>query len=186
VELLIQQPGIGEVRMLQPALTAVAKRPIVLVKPPHVPNAVGFAYTGIPLANLMLLNTQSSADLLWSAEQILKTGSCGALLLWQQHMRADSLRRLSLNAQASETLLFVMRPLAARQDASPAALRLAIRPTADGVSIDIVKRKGPIGVEPFDLVLKHSPVLLNPYGRTSKSARKIEPVASPMTVSTAG
>lgn len=73
------------------------------------------------------------------------------------------------------TLLFVMRPLAARHDASRAALRLAVRPVAEGVSVDIVKRKGPIGIEPFDVALKPSPILLSPHGRPSKTSR-IEPV----------
>jgi hypothetical protein len=63
-----------------------------------------------------------------------------------------------------------MRPLAARQDASPAALRLAIRRTVDGVSVDTVRRKGPIGIEPFDVVLKHSTALLTSYRRSSTTA----------------
>ena len=31
-----------------------------------------------------------------SAEQILRTGNCSALVLWQNHIRAESLRRLLL------------------------------------------------------------------------------------------
>jgi hypothetical protein len=75
-------------------------------------------------------------------------------------LNEHELRRFSCggkSAQAPETSLFVMGPLDARQDASPAALRLAIRRTPDGVLVHTVKRKGPIGVELFDVVLKHSP-----------------------------
>ncbi|SAL05466.1 cell division protein [Caballeronia arationis] len=175
VELLVQQPGIGEIRMLQPALKAVAKRPVVLIKPPQVPNAMGLSYVGIPFDKIMMLNPSSTADALWSTEQILKANTCGAVLLWQQHIRADSLRRLLLAAQSSEMLLFVLRPIAAQQDASPAALRLALRPVADGVSVDIIKRKGPVGIEPFAVALKPSPILLSPHGRPSKRSR-VEPV----------
>ncbi|BBU33444.1 hypothetical protein BTHE68_71780 (plasmid) [Burkholderia sp. THE68] len=179
-ELLVQQPGIGEVRLLQPALAKVAKRPIVLLKPPHTPNALGLSYIGVPPDKIMRLNVGTSADALWAAEQILKTNTCGALLLWQQHMRAEALRRLSLCVQASEMLLFVLRPLAAQQDASPASLRLAVRPAAEGVSIDIVKRKGPLGIEPFDVAVRPSPILLSPHGRSSnRGARKLSPVAIP-------
>jgi protein ImuA len=39
---------------------------------------------------------------------------------------------LRLAAQAGETLFFMVRPLAAAQDASPAPLRLARRPKAGG------------------------------------------------------
>jgi cell division inhibitor SulA/protein ImuA len=177
VELLVQQPGIGEIRMLQPALKTASKRPIVFIKPPHVPNALGLSYLGIPLDKIMLLQSGSTADTLWAAEQVLKTNTCGAVLLWQQHIRAESLRRLTLCAQSSESLLFVVRPLAAQQDASSASLRLAIRPATNGVQISIVKRKGPIGVDPFDVVLEPSPILLSPHGRSTKPSRVLAPTA---------
>jgi cell division inhibitor SulA/protein ImuA len=177
VELLVQQPGIGELRMLQPALAAMAKRPIVFIKPPHVPDVMGLAYIGIPPDKLIRLEAKKTADTLWSTEQILKMNTCGAVLLWQQNMRPESLRRLLLVSQSSEMLFFVLRPLAVQQDASPASLRLAIRPAADGVSVNIVKRKGPVGTEPFDLALKPSPILLSPYGRSSKAGRALAPTA---------
>lgn len=184
IELLVQQPGVGEIRLLQPALKAVAKRPVVLIKPP-LPNVAGFAYIGIPTDKMMVLNAEKTADVLWSTEQVLKAGTCGAVLLWQQYIRAESLRRLSLHATSADTLLFVMRPLAAQQDSSPASLRLAIRPSADGVSIEIVKRKGPIGAGPFEVVLNPSPVLISPFGRPGKRSRQVErdvPAVAPATV----
>src|SRR5260370_39210217 len=46
VELLVQQPGVGEGRLLQPALGAVSKRPIALLPPPQTPNALALGYTG--------------------------------------------------------------------------------------------------------------------------------------------
>lgn len=70
----------------------------------------------------MLVKTQSTADSLWSAEQILRAGSCGALLFWAQHVKSSSLRRLHLAAQSSETLFVMIRPLATAQDSSPALL----------------------------------------------------------------
>ena len=39
VDLLLQQPGIGEMRLLRPALAAAASRRIVLLQPPHPPQA---------------------------------------------------------------------------------------------------------------------------------------------------
>jgi len=143
VDLLLQQPGIGELRLLRPALAEVAKRRVVLLQPPHPPQALAMAALGVPPAELIWLRAGQTADALWAAEQVLRSGSCGALLFWQNHMRADSLRRLHLAAQAGETLFFLMRPLAASQDASPAPLRLALRPQAGGIEIDFVKRRGP-------------------------------------------
>jgi len=47
-----------------------------------------------------------------AAEQVLKSGTCGALLFWQNHMRSESLRRLHIAAQQGETQFFQIRPLA--------------------------------------------------------------------------
>jgi len=165
VEFLTQRTGVGEMRLLAPAL-AVSKRPIVLLQPSATPNIAGLAYVGLPAENLLMLTPKSSADALWSAEQILRTGSCGALLFWQSHVRADSLRRLQLAAKSGDTLFFVMRHLAAAADPSPAELRLALR-AADGgkVQVEIVKRKGPTCDRTLVIDARPSPILLSRHGR---------------------
>jgi protein ImuA len=106
----------------------VAARRIVLLQPPHPPQALALAALGVPPSQLIWLRSSRSSDALWAAEQVLRSGSCGALLFWQNHARGESLRRLHLAAQGGDTLFFMMRPLAAAQDASPAPLRLALRP----------------------------------------------------------
>jgi protein ImuA len=143
IDLLLQQSGIGEMRLLRPALAAVAARRVVLLQPPHPPQVLALATLGVPPSQLIWLRTGSTSDALWAAEQVLRSGSCGALLFWQNHVRGEHLRRLHLAAQAGETLFFMMRPLAARQDASPAPLRLALRPQSGGIEISFVKRRGP-------------------------------------------
>jgi protein ImuA len=97
----------------------------------------------VPPSQLIWVRATRTADALWAAEQVLRSGSCGALLFWQNNVRAENLRRLHLAAQAGETLFFMMRPLAAGQDASPAPLRLSLRPQAGGIEIGFVKRRGP-------------------------------------------
>jgi protein ImuA len=168
VDLLIQQPGVGEIRLLRPALVALAKRPIALVQPPHLPNAPAFAYLGVPLEQLIQVRAPKTADALWSAEQILRAGTCGALLFWASYVSTASLRRLHLAAQSSETLFVMVRPLAAAQDASPALLRLAVRSEGDGISVDIVKRRGPTRAEPVLIPLQPSPVLFSRHARISR------------------
>jgi protein ImuA len=167
VDLLLQQAGIGELRLLRPALQLVAKRRIVLLQPPHAPQALALAALGLAPAHLLWLRSARSADALWAAEQVLRSGSCGALLMWQQHARGETLRRLHLAAQAGETLFFLMRPLAAAQDASPAPLRLSLRPAAGGVDIGFVKRRGPQRDAPLFLPL--SPSLLQRHASLDRS-----------------
>ncbi|PWF42902.1 translesion DNA synthesis-associated protein ImuA [Massilia glaciei] len=156
IDLLLQQPGIGELRLLRPALLGVARRRIVLLQPPHPPQALALAALGLAPSQLLWVRGTRSADALWAAEQVLRSGSCGALLLWQSHARGETLRRLHLAAQAGETLFFMLRPLAAAQDASPAPLRLSLRPAAGGIEIGFVKRRGPQRDAPLFLPLTPS------------------------------
>ncbi|MBK4734597.1 translesion DNA synthesis-associated protein ImuA [Noviherbaspirillum pedocola] len=154
IELLLQQPGIGEMRLLQPALAAIAKtRRVVLVQPPHAPQIAAWSAWGLPHEQLLWLKTPHTADALWSAEQILRNGSCGALLFWQSEVRAEALRRLHLAAQASSTVFWMLRPLSAAAQPSPAPLRLVLRPDAGGIAIDIIKRRGPLAAQPLHLPL---------------------------------
>ena len=154
IELLLQQIGIGELRLLQPALATIARtRKVVLLQPPCMPQVAAWMEWGLPPERLLWVKTSRSADALWSAEQILRNGSCGALLLWQQHVRPDALRRLHLAAQASDMLFWVLRPLAAAQDAAPAPLRLGLRPAVGGIFIDVLKRQGVRRAHPLFLKL---------------------------------
>lgn len=144
IELLLQQPGIGELRLLHPALSAIKRqRRIALVQPPYLPQIAAWTGWGMAPEHLLWIRTARSADALWSAEQILRNGSCGALLFWQTQIRSESLRRLHLAAQDADVMFWLIRPLTTAQNASPAPLRLALRPAYTGVAVDIVKRRGP-------------------------------------------
>lgn len=147
-DLHVQQAGIGELRLLAPALVTVARRQIAFLQPPHPPQTLALAAMGLPPKSALWLRASKTADCLWAAEQVLRSGSCGALLFWQNQIRPESQRRLTLAAQEGETLFFIMRPLAAAQDPSPAPLRLALRPRAGGLEVGFVKRRGPQRDEP--------------------------------------
>ncbi|MDN4057231.1 translesion DNA synthesis-associated protein ImuA [Massilia sp. YIM B02769] len=168
VDLLVQQPGIGEMRLLRPALVAAASRRIVLLQPPHPPQALALAALGLPPSQLIWLRATRTNDALWAAEQVLRSGSCGALLFWANHVRGESLRRLHLAAQCGETLFFMMRPLAAAHDASPAPLRLSLRPAAGGLDVGFVKRRGPQREAPLFLPL--TPTLLQRHAFVDRPA----------------
>ncbi|HEU4843298.1 MAG TPA: translesion DNA synthesis-associated protein ImuA [Burkholderiaceae bacterium] len=157
IDLLVQQPGSGELRLLRPALASLGQRSIVLLQPPHVPQALALAALGLPPSQLIWIRSGArSGDALWAAEQVLRSGCCGALLLWQSHARGETLRRLHLAAQSGDTLFCMLRPLAAAQDASPAPLRLSLRPAAGGIELGFVKRRGPQRDAPLFLPLTPS------------------------------
>lgn len=120
VELLLQQHGIGEMQLLKPILSTLSNsQRIALIQPPFLPHSMACRAWNIDVRNLLWLKPSSSADALWSAEQILKNGSFGAVVLWQPNVRSESLRRLNLAAQTTKTWFWLMRPLSASSDASP-------------------------------------------------------------------
>lgn len=175
IELLVQQTGVGEMRLLAPALAAT-KAPIILIEPPADPIAAGLSYIGIPVERLLLLRAKTHSDQLWVAEQALHSGTCAAVLLWHRHMRAESLRRLHLAAHTGSALLFMMRPLACAQDASSAELRVAVRPHDQGVAVQILKRKGPTFEGELVIELNRAASLNSPR---PKAGRPAVPAPSP-------
>ncbi|MBN3762334.1 translesion DNA synthesis-associated protein ImuA [Burkholderia sp. Ac-20365] len=172
VDLLVQQAGIGEFRLLRPALTAIPGGSVALVNAPHLPDGLGLHYIGVPVERVMLVKAANSGDALWSVEQILRAGTCSAVIFWAQHVKDSSLRRLHLAAQSTESIFVMVRPLASSQDSSPATLRLALRPTHDGLVIDIVKRRGPVPAGPISVTLQPTPVLFSNRGRAAKPVRE--------------
>jgi len=183
IELLLQQNGIGELRLLQPALCSLDQRCVVLLQPPYPPQALAFSSLGLAPSRLLWIAPTRNADALWAAEQILRAGSCGALLCWQSQVRNESLRRLHLAAQSGATLFCMMRPLACAPDASPAVLRLRITPAAGGIQIDFAKRRGPQRDIPLFVSLPITPSPAPQYRHVSvdrpapapASARSISP-----------
>lgn len=143
VDVLTQQSGIQEIQLLAPALKRIQQRQVFLLQPPHVPQVLGLAGMGLRSDSVLWVKSKTTADSLWAAEHILRSGCAGGLLFWTTHIRSESLRRLHLAAQSSESLFFLLRPLSAAQDASPAPLRVSLRPAPGGIDIQFVKRKGP-------------------------------------------
>ena len=168
VELLAAQPGCGEMRLLAPALarSVSARRPLALVAPPQSPHATALASLGVPADALLWLRAGSHTDALWAAEQALKTGCCGALLRGRTRgpMRCGAASR---GARTGDTLFVMLRPLSAERQPSPAVLRVALYPVPGGVSLDIVKRRGPACSEPLVLDLP-SPIVESRYARLAR------------------
>ncbi len=99
-EVLVPQPGCGELRLLKPALESVARRPVFVLQPPHRLQPAALAWWGLSVENVRVLKAPATADCLWAAEQILRSGTAGALLFWQQQVRPEALRRLHLAHQS--------------------------------------------------------------------------------------
>jgi len=139
-EILFAYDGLGELSLLLPALSELTRKNqrVVLVAPPYIPYAPALAAHGLDLRYVVQIDAQAG-DGAWSAEQCLRSGSCGAVLSWMQQADYTQLRRLQLAAESGDALAFLFRPARAADKASPAALRLQLHANAENVDIEILK-----------------------------------------------
>ena len=186
-ELLLAQPGVGEMRLLAPVMAgswqAGSPTPpnctsVMLFGPPAVPCAQALQQMGVDVGHLIVVHGREGArgasmrhlltpaDLLWALEQALRSGQVGVILAWlPERLAAESLRRLQLAAQAHEGPAFMLRGIGERCKPSPAPLRLALHPGRgpDEIAVQVLKRRGPAGGPALHLALP--PVLSAPARR---------------------
>jgi protein ImuA len=152
-EILQPQSGQHEWRLLLPALqTAAQCGPLVLVGAPHLPHLPVLAALGISPERVLRIEASSPTERLWAAEQALRCKELGALLAWLPQVRSEQLRRLQLSGNASQALVFAMRPLDAQRESSPAPLRVAVQ-AGEGtqLALQLLKRRGPPREQPLAL-----------------------------------
>ena len=160
VELLIAADGLGELSLLLPMLAALtqAERPVLVVAPPYRVNAPAWQAAGLRLSQLHVLEAPPK-DALWAMEQALRAGCCGAVLGWPMQAGDQELRRLQVAAEAGQSLAFAFRPLRARDNPSPAPLRLGLAADSGGATeLRLLKCRGalpPAGALPFHPHQRH-------------------------------
>src|SRR5574338_157041 len=148
-ELLHSKPGIGEVSLLRPALAGLSGW-IALVAPPWLPHAP--AWQAVDLSRLLVVRADPR-EAAWACEQLLASGALAALLAWLPPVDGQALRRLQLALEGRSSLAFVFRRGAAASQASPAALRLVLTAGQQGLSVSLLKRRGPPLAEPLSLAV---------------------------------
>ena len=154
-EILMGQYGMGELRLLMPALAQLsaedalsaygeAAEPgwIAWVAPPFQPYAPALQQCGIDLSRMLVVRPKDDSELLWSAEQALSSGTCAAVLLWPEILDDQASRRLQLAAEKGHSWAIAFRPLSARHQPSAAALRLELQSTGQSTHVHILKSRG--------------------------------------------
>ena len=152
-EILPQHAGIGELRILGPALARLAaqKRMLIWIAPPYLPYAPALQALGIDLARLVIVRSITSRAMLWATEQALRSNACGAVIAWPDNIKYPELRRLQLAAEGNPVLAIMFRTARAVCEPSPAALRLTLQ-TGDGeLAVRILKRRGVMLATPIKL-----------------------------------
>lgn len=151
-EILTTRYGIGELRLLMPALAQLSNEAprqdftepgwIAWVAPPFQPYPPALQQCGINLSRMLIVRPKEASEVLWSAEQALSSGTCAAVLLWPDTLDDQGSRRLQLAAEKGRSWAVAFRPLAARRQPSAAALRLELRSSAQGMRVHILKSRG--------------------------------------------
>ena len=154
-ELLLDEEGIGELRLLLPALAHLAQggESIVLIAPPHLPHGPAFAAAGIDPRRMIVIAAAEDKHRWWAAEQVLRAKSAGALLFWPGSLAEQRLRRLQVAAQEGGTLAFIFAATARAAQPSPSPLRIRLSPAGGRLRVDVFKRRGGVMSAPLLLEL---------------------------------
>ena len=170
IELLYDDPGIGELSLLAPALAGQirAGRTCVWILPCEresddsmqqaLPYPPALAEAGIDPSCSIFVRPAVAREAWWAVEQSLRAAHLGALIGWLPICGASAdfraLRRLHLLAQRHRALVFVMRPSRCADMPSPAVLRLQLacdREPYSALAVKILKRRGRPLIEPVAL-----------------------------------
>ena len=151
-EILVEHYGIGELRLLMPALAQLSAEDnnagvtepgwIAWVAPPFQPYPPALQQWGINLARMLIVRPKNDSEMLWSAEQALSSGTCAAVLLWPDVLDDQASRRLQLAAEKGASWAIVFRSPASRTEPSAAALRIELQSDASGTRVSILKSRG--------------------------------------------
>jgi len=133
-ELGLSQPGIGELRLLIPALRALQQRAhqqqnIIWIAPPFLPYSPGLIKEGIDINKLTVIQTNTIQDTLWAAEQTLLAECCAAVLCWTgtYNLSNRELRRLQLASEKTKTWNVLFRHSDCLKQASASGLRIHLK-----------------------------------------------------------
>ncbi|MBI3346953.1 MAG: translesion DNA synthesis-associated protein ImuA [Burkholderiales bacterium] len=145
IEVLQPQPSLLEWRLIGPCLRALVSggRSVVVIGHPKRPNLVGLRHLGIEEENLLWVKVDLPSHRLWATEQAIRSNAAAAILTWLPQARPEQLRRLQVLAQGCEGPVFIIRPVHARHDPSPAPLRVFASLLVDWqLRVEIFKRRG--------------------------------------------
>jgi cell division inhibitor SulA/protein ImuA len=162
VEILHDGVGLGEVSLLLGAVRQVAAqgRAVAWINPPHIPYAPALASAGLSLEACLVVRPASAEDALWSADQTLRSGACGAVLFWlPEKTDYTCLRRLQMAAETGRSLAVAYRPTTTAAHASPALLRMQLACREGRLLVSLPKRRGPPLLRPIAVRIPARPSL---------------------------
>ena len=148
MELLMPSAGLGELRLLMPAikhLSQTQSRWVAWINPPFIPYAPALQKLGVDTHKILLIHPRSHEDTLWALERASRSGSCSLAMAWldEQKLQLKDTQRLQVATRQGETLTCLFRPDIQTLKPSMAELRLQLRELVSGqLQLDLLKRRG--------------------------------------------
>lgn len=144
VEVLVSGTGHGELTLWAPLLRQLTghatARCCAFIAPPFELFAPAWRAMGMRLDRLLVART---GEPLWALEQSLLAGACGIGFGWlDAGVSLVMLRRLALAAEQGGALGILIRPPRVAHESTAAVLRLAVRRTGHGLSVELLKGRG--------------------------------------------
>ena len=137
------QQGIGELRLLTPCLAQQNSQKLaIFINPPGKICAEFFSSQGIELENILVIQPQRDLDALWAAEQCLKSGACHSVLLWGADLEIHQTKRLQAASETGKCLQFHFKASSHNQLSLPVSLSMKLSSHAQGLKVEVTKRKG--------------------------------------------
>jgi protein ImuA len=193
-ELLLEQNGIGELRLLMPLFAAreqdgqalqQAQQQVshqtqqqapqqVWIDPPLQPYAPALRQCGVALADIVIVRPPDREQWLWACVQALRVGRQVAVLCWsnRHRLRYADLRQLQVAANEHGSQGFLLRDLASDrrilQHSTPAPLRLHLRADAAALHIEVLKQRGSAAGQ--QIALPHPRALQKPVQSQVRAA----------------
>lgn len=179
-EIFFDRPGIGELQLLMPAAARFTcnGRWLSLIAPPCIPYPPALAALGVDLRQVLLLCPDSPREQVWACEQLLKSGQCGAVLMWLESASEHMLRRLHQAAEFSAAVLVLYRPRQA-QPCVVSALRLHVKKQDSHTAIHVLKRRGGTIGHPIKLDLHAQLIRRTPGSATHATIAASQPPLQP-------
>ena len=130
IEVMTMGGGLGRSSLLLPVLATLTQSGKAIAWLPSAdeqPYAPTLKAAGVDLTRVLITNVQDHHQRLWGAEQCLRSGACGAVVMTEMRTIADPmLRRLKLAAGAGSAIMFLLRTEQAAKSPSPASVRLRV------------------------------------------------------------
>ncbi|CAH1531009.1 conserved hypothetical protein [Vibrio rotiferianus] len=148
--------SIGELRLLAPYLEASLSRGVTaFIQPPALMNSLFLHSIGLDINQVWVITPEHQRDALWAAEQCLKSGVCTNVLLWQDELEIHQVKRLQVASEQGSCPLFMLKPNMTNRLSLPVSLSLKLQGHEQGVSVEVLKRKGGWSKGSVDINFQH-------------------------------